>query len=63
MPWLIPGFDDASGCSLTQIQESTRGHENRGKTMISVQIINKIVEVLPAKGMLTAIDVDLLNQE
>jgi hypothetical protein len=31
--------------------------------MISVQIINKIVEVLPAKGMLTAIDVDLLNQE
>ena len=55
------GYRKTSPTGLAR--ESTTCCESAEKTMISVQKFNKLVELLQAKGLLSAIDVELLDRE
>ncbi len=48
---------------LESVQDASLSHQSNEKTMISVDKFNKLVDVLQAKGLLTATDLALLDKE
>ena len=48
---------------LESVRDASLSQKNNEKTMISVDKFNKLVEVLQAKGLLTAADLALLDKE
>ncbi len=55
------GYRQDDGLAL--VREISSSPKNKEKTMVSVDKFNRLVEVLQAKGLLNAADVELLDKE